>query len=176
MFSVRTAVVDQLPHLRRYALFLTRDPTLADDMVQESVARAIDRADQFRPGTNFRAWLFTILRSVFLNHQRAASRRHAVDIDGVAAPEVATRANQETRAELTRLEDALDELTPDHRDILLLIVVEGFTYEEAAEILDIALGTVRSRLARARGELNNRLRDPLEEDTAASAPENETDG
>lgn len=157
MFSVRSAVADELPHLRRYAVFLARDEVLADDLVQDCVARAIDRAEQFRPGSNLRAWLFTILRSVFLNHQRSAANRPVDGEDSATDRHLAVPANQESRVDIRRVEAALAELSSAHRDILLLIVVEGFSYEEASHILEVPLGTIRSRLARARGELHRVL-------------------
>lgn len=162
MFSVRTAVVDQLPHLRRYAYFLTGDTAAGDDLVQDCVARAIDRADQFKPGTNFRAWLFTILRSVFLNHQRSL-KNQPVSTEERSPPPSLVNGNQETHVELRQVEAALGQLTNEHRDVLLLVVVEGFSYEETARIVEVPVGTVRSRLARARAELHRQLQDSNEQ-------------
>jgi len=157
MFCIRTSVVSELPQLRRYALFLAKDKALADDLVQDCVARAIDRGDQFQPGTNFRAWLFTILRSVFLNHKRSVSNRPFEPEDAATSSHLSVRPGQETRIEVRELERALSKLSGAHRDILLLVVVEGFSYEEAAGILGVPLGTVRSRLARARQDLHHHL-------------------
>lgn len=159
MFCVKTSIVDELPHLRRYALFLARDVAIAEDLVQDCVERAIDRADQFKPGTSFRAWLFTILRSIFLNQQRRAANRPLAPEDNATAIQSSVGASQESHVEMRQLETALQKLSSAHRDVLLLIVIEGFSYEEAADMLEVPLGTVRSRLSRARRELSDLIGD-----------------
>mgnify|MGYP000583824990 CR=1 FL=1 len=168
MVSVTTSIVDELPHLRRYAFVLASDRTLAEDLVQDCVERAINRQHQYQPGTNFRSWLFTILRGQFLNHRRSARVRRVEPLDdGVATLNPSVTSNQEAHAELRQIEAALEKLSPTHRDVLLLVVIEGFAYEDAAEVLQVPVGTVRSRLARAREALAARLGRPAAPGPAA---------
>jgi RNA polymerase sigma-70 factor (ECF subfamily) len=150
-------LVPEIPHLRRYALSLTRDPGHADDLVQDCLARAIEKRALFRTGTNLRAWMFAMLRNLFLNSVRSSQRWEVV-----AADEGGTlrwcHAPQDGYTEMCEVARALDALSPRHREILLLVVVEGWSYEEAGAHLNIPMGTVRSRIARARGELTQRLK------------------
>lgn len=155
--DMRELIVGELPHLRRYALFLTREPSHAEDLVQDCVARAIDRETQYRYDVDLRSWLFTILRNLFLNEMRRRQRAPFVDRDGDEPLSDHIQGAQEATVELRELCDALARLSHDHAEILVLIVVEGYTYDEAARILDVPVGTVRSRLARARVGLQREL-------------------
>lgn len=144
---------DEIPRLRRYARYLTRDVVYADDLVQECLVRAVANIDSWQPGTNLRAWLLVILKNAFRNDLRRKKREQTVstDLPDGFGPSVA--AGQEARMALLEVRDAFLDLSEEHREILLLVAVEGLQYEEAAIILDVPIGTVRSRLARARQAL-----------------------
>lgn len=144
---------DEIPRLRRYARYLTRDAVYADDLVQECLVRAVANIDSWQPGTNLRAWLLVILKNAFRNDLRRKKREQTVstDLPDGFGPSVA--AGQEARMALLEVRDAFLDLSEEHREILLLVAVEGLQYEEAAIILDVPIGTVRSRLARARQAL-----------------------
>jgi RNA polymerase sigma-70 factor (ECF subfamily) len=170
MFSVHSSIVEELPSLRRYARSLAGDGALADDLVQDCVERAIDRRHQYQPGTNFRAWLFTILRGQFLNHKRSAHQRRTTAMDDSGAMLQSVQANQESRVELRQVERALAGLPNQQRAIVELIVLQGCSYEEASRVLEIPVGTVRSRLSRARSQLGEReIPDIRTADRAAAA-------
>jgi RNA polymerase sigma-70 factor (ECF subfamily) len=143
----------EIPHLRRFARYLTRDPDYADDLVQDCIVRALRGIDSWTPGTKLRAWLFVILKNKFKNDLRQKHRQHA----GSVELEFRTSGDQfqETRARdmMMDVQRAFTGLSDEHREILLLVAVEGLEYEEAATVLGIAVGTVRSRLARARRHL-----------------------
>jgi RNA polymerase sigma-70 factor (ECF subfamily) len=150
----------EIPRLRRYARYLVRDLDQADDLVQECLARAVARIDGWTAGTNLRAWLFVILRNCFINELR---RTRGVALDGDLAADdqaLAMPASQEAHVALREVHNAYLTLSQEHREILLLVAIEGMQYDEAAVVLNVALGTVRSRLSRAR----QALRDALSED------------
>ncbi len=145
--------------LRRYAWALVRDRSDADDLVQECLARALSRADKFLAGTNLRAWLFTIMHNVHVNQVRSrASRPREVSVDD---SEIETRltepATQEFRVELAEMMRVLDSLSSDQRQVLLLVALEGMRYEDVASVLGIPIGTVMSRLSRAREAVRVRM-------------------
>jgi RNA polymerase sigma-70 factor (ECF subfamily) len=147
------AVAAEVPRLRRFARVLMRPADAADDLVQETVLRAISARHQFEAGTNLRAWLFVILR----NARNAELRRQR----GVTATEEIQQGvsgGQEERQQMRDVAAAFLRLPPQQREVLWLVVVEGVDYAEAARLLGIPLGTVRSRLSRAR----TALRDVLE--------------
>jgi RNA polymerase sigma-70 factor (ECF subfamily) len=143
----------ELPYLRRFARALANDATTADDLVHDCVVKALENMEKFEPGTNLRAWLFTILRNCFISDIRR-NKRHIGAADsprwargGVAAP------NQESSLLLRRLQTELGHLPDDQRVVLILVVLEGMSYEQTAKMLDVPIGTVRSRLSRARHAL-----------------------
>lgn len=146
-------ILDQMPALRRYALALTRNPTDADDLVQEALLRGHQNRRGFRPGGNLRAWLFSILRNAFLDRNRArqaeARREAAV---AMITPQ-AIEAPQDAQVRLTQLRAAFLTLPQDQREALSLVAVEGLTYAEAAQLAGVPLGTLMSRVARARANL-----------------------
>jgi RNA polymerase sigma-70 factor (ECF subfamily) len=147
----------EIPRLRRYARYLVRDVDRADDLVQECLTRAVAKIDSWTEGTNLRAWLFVILRNCHINEVRH-NRRMAVDGDLDADHEASrVSANQDAHMALREVREALFTLSDEHREVLLLVAVEGLQYEEAAVILNVALGTVRSRLSRARAALRDAL-------------------
>jgi RNA polymerase sigma-70 factor (ECF subfamily) len=150
-------IIRELPYLRRFARALTSGSRPADDLVHDCVVNALKNADKFEPGTNLRAWLFTILRNCFISEIRRDRNR----ADSVAMPDWAMSgiapANQEDSLMLCRLRDELSVLPTDQRTVLLLVVLEGMSYEETAEALKIPVGTVRSRLSRARHALRRSM-------------------
>jgi RNA polymerase sigma-70 factor (ECF subfamily) len=150
-------IVEEMPRLRRYARKLVGDADRADDLVHECLVRALDKKDSFRPGTNLRAWLFVILRNCLYDDHRRAKRRPLVhdEIEEEQLPRVS--GGQELRVALDELDVAMRELDPDHQRILYLVAIEGRRYEDAADRLDIPVGTVRSRLSRAREQLRDAL-------------------
>jgi RNA polymerase sigma-70 factor (ECF subfamily) len=144
----------EIPRLRRFARAMVRDATLADDLVQECLERALSRLHLWRPGSNLRAWLFTILRNLHINGIRR--RQTVVDIDGEAQAAIgAAHGSQFVRLELRDLRRALGLLPTEQREVVLLIGLEGISYGEAADILGISIGTVKSRLSRGRRALRN---------------------
>lgn len=155
-----TATLPHLKHVATFALSLTRDRADADDLVQETYLRALRGWKTFHPGTNARRWLFTICRNAFLSirrRRRAVIETDAADLDAMPAVMSHVRAMHDDVARALdhldvgpAIERAIDRLREPHRGILVLVDVEGHSYDEAAAILDVPLGTVRSRLSRAR--------------------------
>ena len=158
----------EIPRLRRYARYLSRDADQADDLVQECLLRGIARIDTWQPGTNLRAWLFVILRNVFISEIRRAGRGPMTGPVEEEHPGLAVTGRQETRIALVELQKALDMLSSEHREVLLLVAVEGLKYEEAAEVMAVPVGTVRSRLSRARSALRDLLDSHLEVERGVS--------
>jgi RNA polymerase sigma-70 factor (ECF subfamily) len=161
------AIRNEIPSLRRYARSLTRDPDDADDLMQDSLERAISRRHQFRPGTNLRAWLFTIVRNRHYDTLRGRQRRgwHA-PIESYEA-RLRTPARQLDRLDMRDFRRAFFALPRADRRILYLIGVEGLSYEQAADRLGVANGTVKSRLSRARDRLRTAAFGPAESLAAA---------
>jgi RNA polymerase sigma-70 factor (ECF subfamily) len=144
-------MVEHIPRLRRYARALVRDRDAADDLVQDALERASTRLHLWRPGSDMRAWLFTILHNVFVNQGR--KHRLEVALDPEQLPELAVEATQPGRLEIAELDKALRAIPAHQREVLLLVAVEQMTYEEVAKSLSIPVGTVMSRLSRAREQL-----------------------
>jgi RNA polymerase sigma-70 factor, ECF subfamily len=143
----------QIPRLRRYSRALTRDTQRADDLVQDTLVRALMKQDRWEPGTNLRAWLFTLMHNQYVNNVRRANREAgAIDIDDVSSSLVATTDPTASR-QLYELERALGQLADEQREVILLVGLEGFSYEDAAKVLAVPVGTVRSRLSRGRESL-----------------------
>ena len=154
MASFQETLVEHLPHLRAFARLLARNRAMADDLVQETVLRALCNIDKFVPGTNMKAWLSTILRNEFYNELRSRARMAAY----VAIPRPAGHGGeQESAVEMRDFERAVHELPAVQREALSLVGISGFSYDEAAEIAGCAQGTVKSRVCRARIELKQRL-------------------
>ncbi|WP_413629315.1 sigma-70 family RNA polymerase sigma factor [Methylobacterium sp. W2] len=145
-----------VPRLRRFALLRTGNAAEADDMVQATLMRAWEHRSRFKDGTNLVAWLFTILRNTHLN-QRKRLRREIEDVDGVIAGALSSAPDQEHRVALVALQGALDALPSEQRETLLLVAVDGLRHEEAAAILGCPVGTVKSRVSRARERLATAL-------------------
>lgn len=154
---VRRRLIEEIPRLRRYARLLVRDSTYADDLVQECLTRAVARLDTYSPGTNLRAWLFVILRNVVINNYHRERRGPALLELTEAHGQVVSASDQEQHMMLDEVRQAVERLPDEQRDIILLVPVGGLAYEEVAQILDIPIGTVRSRLSRARTALREML-------------------
>jgi RNA polymerase sigma-70 factor (ECF subfamily) len=154
--SVREAMLSAVPSLRAFAISLSGNVDRADDLVQETLLRAMANIDSFQPGTNMSAWLFTILRNLFRSEYRKR-RREVEDSDGSYADTLTSHPEQHGRIEFEEFRKALAQLPPDQREALILVGAEGFAYEEAAAICNCAVGTIKSRIARARGQLLERL-------------------
>jgi RNA polymerase sigma-70 factor (ECF subfamily) len=142
-----------IPRLRRYARQLTRDPIAADDLVQDCIARAIDKIHLWDPGTDLRAWLFTILHNQHIGHARRDMRQRAHTQSPSLDYNLALPPTQGVRLELRDLERALAKLPEGQRSVILLIGLEGMGYEEAASVVNLPVGTVRSRVSRGREAL-----------------------
>ncbi|MFV8833535.1 sigma-70 family RNA polymerase sigma factor [Aquisalimonas sp.] len=154
MHSLRTRITAEIPHLRRYARALAGCPEEADDLVQGCLERALKNARKWDPDKGLRSWLFRILHNNHVSRRRSVDRelhfrRHFREPDAVAA-------GQEVSTELDGVRAAMAELPEEHRNALLLVAVEGFTYEEASEVLSVPVGTLRSRLSRAREALRTK--------------------
>jgi RNA polymerase sigma-70 factor, ECF subfamily len=140
----------EIPRLRRYARALLRDQDRADDLVQDTLVRGLDKVHLFRSG-DLRAWLFTIMHNQYVNSVRRAVRQGETIV--VEKVQLASPAPQLPNLELRELESAIARLSAEQRETLLLVTLEGLKYEEVAQISDVPIGTVRSRLSRAREEL-----------------------
>lgn len=148
----REELPTHLPALRAFAISLCRDVTLADDLVQETIVKAWSNFDKFVPGSNMRAWLFTILRNTFFSGKRK-TRREVSDPDGIHTAGLYEKPAHDGRLALADFRTAFDKLTPQQREVLILVGASGFSYEEAAEMTGVAVGTVKSRANRARQKL-----------------------
>lgn len=150
--TFRRSLVAAMPNLRAFGLSLCGDPHLANDLVQETLMKAWASRDSFQMGTNLKAWLFRILRNTYFSDYRK-SRRQVQDEDGKASEQLSTPPEQEGFADLQDFRRMLVQLPPDQREALLLIGAEGVSYEEAAAITGCAIGTMKSRVNRARYRL-----------------------
>jgi RNA polymerase sigma-70 factor (ECF subfamily) len=161
------ALVAAIPHLRAFARSFANDAARADDLVQETLVKAWNGRESFEPGTNFRAWLFTILRNVYFSQHRKL-RREVDDPDDQYQNTLAALPEQHGHLDLADFKTALATLPSDQREALLLVGAEGFSYEEAAEICGCAIGTIKSRVNRARTRLTEILGDDEVGETSAS--------
>lgn len=148
----RDELVDHIPALRAFALGLTRNSANADDMVQDAIVKAWTNIESFEPGSNMRAWLFTILRNTYYSQYRKR-RREVSDSDGAIAGRVSEKPAHDGRLQLADFEKAFNQLPSEQREALILVGALGETYEDAAETLGVAVGTVKSRTNRARSRL-----------------------
>lgn len=145
-----------LPALRAFAVSLSGQHDRADDLVQDTIMKAWAKQDSFQLGTNMKAWLFTILRNEFYSQMRKRGRE-VQDTDGVFAENMAVHPSQYGSLDLQDFKKALDVLPPDQREAIILIGASGFSYEDTAEICGCAVGTVKSRVSRARNRLQELL-------------------
>jgi RNA polymerase sigma-70 factor (ECF subfamily) len=153
-------VIDLIPALRAYARSLSRNQADADDLVQETLLKALSNVDKFQQGTRLRAWLFTILRNTFFTKVRISAREKTGAEDCVSG-EMSVAASQEWTVRGRELMAAIDRLPSHYREILILVVMLGESYEDAARICNCAVGTVKSRVSRARQLVMDELGEAL---------------
>jgi len=150
--TLRDSILKATPNLRAFAISLTNNVDRADDLVQETLMRAISNIHRFQPGTNMQAWLFTILRNLFHSDYRKR-RREVEDPEGAFAEKLAVMPEQGAKLDFDDMRIALTKLSPEQREAILLVGAEGLTYEQAAEVCGVVVGTIKSRVNRARTRL-----------------------
>jgi RNA polymerase sigma-70 factor, ECF subfamily len=150
--DVREVMLAAVPSLRAFAISLCGNVDRADDLVQEALLRAWANLGSFEPGTNMSAWLFTILRNLFRSEYRKR-RREVEDADGSYAEQLTSLPDQSSRLEIDEFREALKLLPQEQRESLILVGASGFSYEDAATICGCAVGTIKSRVNRARSKL-----------------------
>lgn len=150
--SLRDSVTALIPPLRAFARSLTRDAADADDLAQETLLRALANIHQFQPGTNLKAWLFAIMRNTHISSAKKRGRERGM-MASVEPEDVGRSAGQEWSAAKTEMQVALNKLPPAQREVIVLIGGLGLSYEECAEVCGCEMGTVKSRLNRARARL-----------------------
>ena len=148
----REEILTHLPALRAFAISLTRNPSQADDLVQDTIVKAWSNIDKFTVGTDLRAWLFTILRNTFFSDRRK-KKREVADPDGLHAQSLFDKPHHDGRLAFADFTRAFYELSDEHREVLILVGANGYSCEEAAEMMGVAVGTVKSRTSRARNRL-----------------------
>ncbi|WP_418292047.1 NepR family anti-sigma factor [Methylobacterium durans] len=147
--AFRDELLALLPDLRGFARSIVRDPSHADDLVQETLLRAWQNQHRYRPGSNFKAWAFTILRNQFYTERRR-TKREVEDVDGAAAGRLIALSDQVDRVALQELWARIRRLPVPQQEALILVAAQGMTYEEASAVLGCQVGTVKSRVSRAR--------------------------
>ena len=154
--ALRSEIAGEVPHLRRFALALTGDASLADDLVQDCIVQALRKQHLFDETRKLRSWLFAILRNLYISGLRRNSRGASASLEiDVASP--GNLHQQEAQLVLADVKAAITRLPPLYREVLLLIALEGMSYREVSEITGVPVGTVMSRLARARTGLRTLL-------------------
>jgi RNA polymerase sigma factor (sigma-70 family) len=155
----QTEIVDLLPRLRRMARVLARNPADADDLVQVAVERALERRSQWAPGTRLNSWVFRIMKNAWIDETRSRTRKRRVFASEAEGDHIADDrvASMETRLEASAVERALAALPDEQRLPIALVLIEGLSYREAAEVLELPMGTVTSRLVRGRMALMAQL-------------------
>jgi RNA polymerase sigma-70 factor (ECF subfamily) len=148
----KDGLIREIPNLRAFAASLSGSMQLADDLVQDTLLKAWGNSDKFEPGTSLRAWLFTILRNTYYSLYRKRGRE-VQDSEGTYAERMATHGNQESHLDLADFRKALAKLPEEQREVLIMVGATGLSYEEAAEICGVAIGTIKSRVNRARTKL-----------------------
>jgi RNA polymerase sigma factor (sigma-70 family) len=151
--SFEDELVALLPRLRRFAHSLSRSPADADDLTQATVERAIRSSEQWMPGTRLDSWLYRIMRNLWIDTARSRARKQAFEAPPNEAESVGDSGAIEESLELARIMAAMQRLPDEQREVVSLILIEGFGYREAAELLDLPIGTVSSRLVRGRTAL-----------------------
>ncbi|MCB1500620.1 MAG: sigma-70 family RNA polymerase sigma factor [Bauldia sp.] len=148
----RDGLIEAIPSLRAFAFSLIGRSDRADDLVQETLTKAWANHHSFTPGTKLRAWLYTILRNEFYSQMRKKGRE-VEDVDGAYSRNLAVHPEQHGHADMGDMNRALNLLPADQREALILVAASGFSYEEAADICEVAVGTIKSRVNRARKRL-----------------------
>jgi RNA polymerase sigma-70 factor (ECF subfamily) len=165
----RDEMITHLPALRAFAMSLTRNPSSADDLVQDTIEKAWKNIKSFTPGTNLRAWLFTIQRNAFYSGRRKV-KREVADVDGILAGTLAVKPDHDGRLALNDFRHAFEQLPVEQREALILVGGSGFAYEEAAAMCGVAVGTIKSRANRGRKRLAELLHLGEGEDPTISDP------
>jgi len=162
MNDFREELVELLPRLRRFAYGLAAHREDADDLVQAACERALERVDQWTPGTRLDSWMFRIIQNLWFDRLRSRKVRGEQHDESALAHQTDENAHRvvEVRDTFAHVSAQLDALKPEHREVLMLVCVEEYSYKDAAELLQIPVGTVMSRLARARLQLQDNLRSP----------------
>lgn len=170
--AFKTELADLIPHLRAFARSLCRDAAEADDLAQEALVKAWRARDSFQPGTNLKAWVFMILRNHFYSERRKAWRKNEITTEDDIERPSPSKAAQHASVELDEVRRALSVLSEEQREAIILVGAGGFSYEEAADICDCAVGTIKSRVSRARTSLLSHLEkgDVGERSPAGQAP------
>jgi len=168
--DIRHLIAAELPRLRRYARALSAgDTSHADDLVQQALERALNKAHLFQTGTNLRAWLFTILHNVTVSeHRKRAARPYEVSDETAPESAYATSPDAHDKLELRDMARALEHLPQEQRQTVLLVSLEGLSYKEVSEVMAVPIGTVMSRLARGRDQLRILLESGVEKNTPRS--------
>ncbi len=151
--DAKAELVSHMKALRAFAMSLSRNDAQADDLVQDTVLKAWTNFDKFQEGTNMRAWLFTILRNTFYSQRRKAARE-VEDSDGAMVERLSVKPDHDGRLQMADFRTALDTLPPEQREVLILVGALQYSYEEAAEVCGVKVGTVKSRLNRGREALS----------------------
>jgi RNA polymerase sigma-70 factor, ECF subfamily len=156
---LQPALADHIAALRRYAYALLGDRIEAEDLVQDCLARALSRAHLWRPGSDLRAWLFTILHNIHINNMRSRQTHLATEdaTYGRHGRAMVAPPAQDAWLELRDLERALDRIPEEQRQVLLLVGMEGMSYEEAARVVGVPIGTIMSRVARGRDAVRRQM-------------------
>ncbi|MEE1655874.1 sigma-70 family RNA polymerase sigma factor [Microvirga sp. CF3062] len=161
--SLKDQMLSAIPHLRAFAISLSGSVDRADDLVQSALLKGLSNLDKFQPGTSMQAWLFTILRNDFLTQIRR-KKREVEDPEGSWAEKVAVMPDQNSRLDFTDMLKALSKLPVDQREALLLVSAEGLSYEDAARICGTNIGTIKSRINRARTRLTELMKFDVDDD------------
>jgi len=149
----RDEITLYLSSLRAFAISLTRNMAAADDLVQDTIVKGWTNIDKFQPGTNMQAWLFTILRNTFYSDRRK-NRREVPDPEGIHAATLFEKPEHDGKLAFNDFQRAFDQLSPEHREVLILVGASGFSCEQASVMMGVAVGTVKSRTSRARKRLS----------------------
>lgn len=152
-------VLELLPRLRRFAIGLAGSPTDGDDLCQMTIERALNRRDQWQDGTRLDSWMYRIMRNILIDEKRSSARRGRTFVDEEAGLAVGADGAQEAQVELTMIDRAMQRLPDEQREAVLLVMVEGYAYKEAADIVGCPVGTLNSRLVRGRDALLQMLGD-----------------
>ncbi len=154
--DAKAELVSHMKVLRAFAMSLTRNSAAADDLVQDTVLKAWSNMESFEEGSNMRAWLFTILRNTFYSNRRKAARE-VEDVDGALTGRLAEKPAHDGRLQLADFKTVFDTLPPEQREVLTLVGALQYSYEEAAEMCGVKVGTIKSRLNRGREALSKAL-------------------
>lgn len=162
--NIKQALTATIPRLRRFSRALTGNLADGDDLVQATCERALLKVEQFETGTEFDRWVFRIARNLWIDIQRQRSRRPTLGGEEAAVEleHLGTSGAEEHSAELYKIDQAMQQLPEEQRTLILLVCVEGFAYQETAQLLDLPVGTVMSRLARARKKLHSLMNGQIE--------------